>query len=95
MDEIDAHETGEGEWALWDADSHLSEAQQEEGDQRNGDLNPHRVLSDAKEAANAQGLFDSAEEEFDSPATLIEIGDFLSGGETYVAGRPVKSALAR
>ena len=58
----------------------LSEAEQQESDEGDGDLDTHRVLGGAEEAGDFEGLLDPAEEQLDGPAALIEVGDLLGGG---------------
>src|SRR5258708_35387289 len=55
------------------------EAEQEEGDERDGDLDADGVLGGAEEAGDLQGLLDPAEEQLYRPAPLIEVCDRLSG----------------
>src|SRR5437763_16576661 len=70
--EIGAHETGEGEQTLNGVLGIMSEAQEQESDERDGKLNAHGVLAFAEEMSDLQRLFDPAEEQFDLPAPLVE-----------------------
>ena len=65
--------------------SGLNEPEQQEGDERDGDLDAHGVLRGAEEVPHLEGLLDPAEEQFDGPTSLIEIGDLLGGGVEIVA----------
>ena len=78
--QVGADEAGEGERAFDDVLRGLGETQQDEGDQRHGDLDPDGVLAGAHEVAQFQRLLDPAEEQFDHPAPFVEVGDFPSGG---------------
>lgn len=52
--------------------------QEEKGDQRDGDLNLHGIIrKTAKEVRDPQSLFHETEEQFDSSAPLVKIGDLL------------------
>jgi len=62
----------------------LSEAQQQEGYEGDGDLDAHGVLGGAEKAGDLQRLFDPAEEQLDRPAALVEIGDLLRAGVEVV-----------
>ena len=84
MHEIRADEAGEGERAVDDLGGVLSEAQDEEGDEGYGDLDAHGVLGSAEEVTDFEGLLDPAEEQFDLPAALVEVGNFLGGGVEIV-----------
>ena len=55
----------------------VRQSQQQERDQCDGHLNAHRVLGGADEALDLQALLDPAEEQFDLPALLVEIGDLV------------------
>jgi hypothetical protein len=58
----------------------LRKAQDNEGDQGNGDLDAYRILGEADEVPDAQGLLDPAEEQFDLPTLLVKIGDLFGRG---------------
>jgi hypothetical protein len=77
MHQIGAHEPGEGEWAGDRVLRCLSHAQQQKGDQGDGDLDAHGVFAGAEKAADLEALLDPAEEQFDRPAALVELGDLL------------------
>lgn len=77
MHEIDAHESNKFESAM-STFRHLPQQMQEKkGNQRDGDLNAHRILGTAEEMLDLQGLLHETEEELDLPASFIEISDFL------------------
>ena len=80
MHEIDAHQSGEGERALDKALSRLCQAQQQEGDQRDGDLDADGVFGSSEEARDLECLLDPAKEQLDCPAPLVELGNLLRGG---------------
>ena len=82
--EIDADEAGEGERAFDGFGGLLSEPQDEEGDEGDGDLNAHGVLGGPEEVADFEGLLDPAEEQLDLPAALVDLGDLLGGGVEIV-----------
>ena len=86
MGQIGADEPGEGERAFDDVLRCVSEAQQYEGDQRHGDLDPDGVLAGAQEMAQFQALLDPTEEQLDRPAPFVEVGDF-PGGSLEVVGQ--------
>ena len=75
MHEVGAHQPGEGERALNGGPRGLGEAQQQKGDEDDGDLDAHGVLGGTEEAADLQRLLDLAEEQLDLPAAPVEIGD--------------------
>ena len=72
-----------------------AEAQQHIGQQGGPDLPFDRALAVAKEVGQLEGLFEFLEEDFDAPATAIEIGDGLGapgdvvGQENHRAQRAV------
>src|SRR6516225_8555774 len=83
--QICAHEAGEDERAGDRVLRGLGHAQQQKGDQSDGDLDAHGVFAGAEKAADLEGLLDPAEEQLDRPAALIEIGDLPGGGVEVVA----------
>ena len=83
--EVGADQSGEGERAVDGSLSGLGQAQQQEGDEGDGDLDAHGVLTGAEEVADLQGLLDPAEEQLDSPAPPVERGDLVGGGVEVVA----------
>jgi hypothetical protein len=70
MHEIGAHQAGELERAGYGVLRRLREAQEQEGDQRNRDLNAHSVLAEPDEVLDAQRLLDPTEEQLDIPYRL-------------------------
>src|SRR6266700_3785340 len=78
--QIGSDKAGEGEWAGDRLLGGLRQPQQQEGDQRDGDLNSNRVLGGAEKASDFQGLLDPAEEQLDRPPLLVEVGNDLSRG---------------
>src|SRR5437016_2540434 len=85
MHEVGADEPGEGERAFDDVLSRLSQSQQQEGDQRDGDLDADGVLGGAEEARDLEGLLDPAEEQLDGPAALVEVSNLFCGRVEIVA----------
>src|ERR1700686_2330208 len=75
--QVGADEPGEGERAFYDLVGVVRQPQQQEGDQRDRDLDANGVFGGSQEVADLQGLFDPAKEQLDRPATLVQIGDFL------------------
>src|SRR6202163_5092643 len=75
--QVGADEPGEGERAFYDLVGVVSQPQQQEGDQRDRDLNANGVFGGSQEVDDLQGLFDPAKEQLDGPSTLVQIGDFL------------------
>src|SRR5215208_5521738 len=63
--QIGADEAGEGERARDRLLCRLGDAQQQEGDQGDGDLDPHGVFAGAEKVADFEGLLDPAEEQLD------------------------------
>src|SRR3974390_1308726 len=80
MHEVGADGAGEGERGLDDNLSLLRQAQEQEGDERHGELDADGVLAAAEEPPDLKGLLDPAEEQLDLPAALVERRDFLGGG---------------
>src|SRR6266853_5330088 len=83
--QIGADKTGEGEWAGDGFLCGLSQLQQQEGDQGDGDLDADGVFAGAEEAGDFEGLLDPAKEQLDRPAPFVEIGDLLRRGIQVVA----------
>jgi len=73
--QVGAHQPGEGKWGFHRKLGGLRKAQQQESNKGYGDLSADGVFTGPEEMANFQGLFDPAEEQFDGPAALVEIGD--------------------
>src|ERR1700720_2433885 len=61
LHQVGAHEAGEGERAGDGFLCRLRQAQQEEGNERDGDLGAHGVVRGAQEAGYPEGLLDPAE----------------------------------
>jgi hypothetical protein len=78
--QVDANQAGEGERAGDAFLPGLGEAEQQKGDQRDGDLEANGVFADAEKAGDFEDLLDPAEEQLDRPAALVKIGDLLGGG---------------
>ena len=68
--QIGAHQAREGEWAGNCVLRGLGQAQQQKGDQRDGDLDAHGVFAGAEKAADLEGLLDPAEEQLDAQRRL-------------------------
>src|SRR5215472_17906330 len=73
--QIGAHQPDEGERAVNDFLRGLRQAQQQEGDQGDGDLGLDGILAGAKKAGDLEDLLDPAKEQLDCPASLVEPGD--------------------
>jgi len=71
LHEVGPDQPGEGERAFDDAVGFVRQAQQHEGDERDDDLRPHRVLGGSEEVADLEGVFDPPEEQLDRPAALV------------------------
>ena len=67
LHEVGADEPGEGKRTFDDFVSLVSEAQKHESNQRNRNLNAHRILGRSEEALDLQGLLYPAEEQLESP----------------------------
>src|SRR6266404_2583283 len=77
MHQVCSDEPGEGERAGHDSIGVVSQPQQQEGDERDRDLNANGVFGGSEEVADLQGLFDPSKEQLDGPSTLVQVGDFL------------------
>src|ERR1700722_17679230 len=86
LHQVDAHEASEGERAGDGFLRGLRQAQQEEGDERDGDLGAYGVVRGAQEAGDLKGLLDPAKEQLDRPAALVEKGD-LGGRGVEIVGQ--------
>ena len=75
--QVGAHQPGESERRLHRRLSGLGKTQQQESNQRHGDLDADGVFAGSEKMADLQGLLDPAEEQLDRPAALVEIGDLL------------------
>ena len=62
------------QWTGHDLLSRLRKAQQQKGNQRDGNLNPHGILRPAEEVSDIQHLLHPTEEQLNRPATFVEIG---------------------
>lgn len=87
MHQIGAYQTGDGERALNGALGFLRQAQEQESDQRDGELNAHGVLAAPEKMPDLQRLLDPAEKQFNLPAPLVERGDLLGGRVEVVMTR--------
>src|SRR5215208_7283622 len=56
--EVGSDEAGEGEWAFDSFGGGVSEAQQQEGDEGDGDLDAHGIFGSPEEVADLEGLLD-------------------------------------
>src|SRR6185437_2699007 len=86
MHQIGAHESSGIEQGLFVLRHLVQYSQQQESDQRDGDLNANRVLGTADKMGDFQGLFHYSEEQLDLPASLVEVGDFF-GGRIQIVGQ--------
>src|SRR3979490_1663530 len=80
MHQIGAYESSGIEQGLFFLRHLVQYSQQEESDQRDGDLNANRVLRTADKMSDFQGLLHHPEEQFNLPAPLVEVSDFHGGG---------------
>jgi hypothetical protein len=67
----------------------MQDAQQQEGDQRNIDLDAHGVFTAAQEAADLEILLEPLEQQLDVPALFVELGD-VGGGALEVIGQQIQ-----
>lgn len=77
LHQIGSDEPGEGEQALHGVLQGMGHAQEQERDQRDGDLNAHGILRCPEEVPNFEAVLDPTEEQFDLPAALVEFGDLV------------------
>jgi hypothetical protein len=77
--EVGADQSGEDDRAWNIFEGGLRQAQQQESDERNGDLDAYGVLGGAYEPGDLEGLLDPAEQ-LDGLAPAVEISDLLSAG---------------
>jgi len=82
--QVGAYEAGEMQRADDGFLGGLRQAQQQKGDQRDGDLDFDGIFAGAEEAGDPQGLLDPTEEQLDGPAALIELGDLRRRGVEIV-----------
>ena len=80
--EVGAHEAGEGERGYDGFLRGLGEAEEQIGDQGDGDLDAHGIFADAEEVLDLEVLLDPPEEQLDGPAPLVEIGRSSSPRKT-------------
>jgi hypothetical protein len=83
--EVGANEPGEGQRARDGFLGRLSEAEQQEGSERAGDLDAHGILGGSEEAGDLEHLLDPAEEQLDGLAAFVEVGNLLGGSIEVVA----------
>src|SRR6266849_5427029 len=84
MHQVGAYESSRFKQGLFFLRHLVQYSQQQESDQRDGDLNANRVLGTADKMGDFQGLLHHAEEQLDLPAPLVEVGDFFGGGVQIV-----------
>src|SRR6185437_11036059 len=92
MHQVGAYESSGLKQGLFVLRHLVQHSQQQEGDQRDGDLNANGVFGTADKMGDFQGLLHHTEEQFDLPASLIEVGDFLGGGVQIVGQNAQGSA---
>ncbi len=85
MHEVGAHQTSKSKRAFRDGLGRLRQPQEHKDGQCDGDLNAYGIFGDADKALDPQGLVDPAEEQFDLPALLVEVGD-LGGWSIQIVG---------
>lgn len=78
--EIEADQAGKCERLTDCGLTGLRHAQQQMGDQRHEDLDPHGVLGGSEEMPDLEVLLDPFEEQFDLPALLVELSDLAGRG---------------
>lgn len=83
--QIGADEPGEGERAGDRVLRCLGHAQQQKGDQGDGDLDAYGVFAGADKAVDLEALLDPAKEQLDRPAALVEVSDLAGAGIEIVA----------
>src|SRR5215216_74544 len=86
MHQVGAYESSGLEQGLFFLRHLVQHAQQQESDQRDGDLNANGIFGTADKMGDFQGLLHHTEEQFDLPAPLVEVGDFL-GGRVQIVGQ--------
>src|SRR5262249_59121624 len=75
--QVGSDEPGKGKRACNDFGGVVSQAQQQEGDQRDRDLNADGVFGGSEEVADLQSLLDPSKEQLDRPSSLVQVGDLL------------------
>jgi hypothetical protein len=96
MHQIGTDQSGEDEWAFDGGLCRLGEAEEQKGDQCDGDLDAHGIFRGPEKAANFEGLFDPAEEQLDRPTPLVELGDLAEASRSLQRMRstlPVSSLI--
>ena len=86
--EVGSDEPGEREQACLGQLRPVSDPEDEESDQRDGDLRLDCVLAGAEKALDLEVLLDPAEEQLDLPASLVELGDALGRRLEIVGEEP-------
>src|SRR6266849_9721901 len=84
MHQVGAYESSSFKQGLFFLRHLVQYSQQQESDQRDGDLNANSVFGAADKVGDFQGLLHHTEEQFDLPAPLVEFGNFLGGGVQIV-----------
>src|SRR5215468_11073764 len=69
--QVGSDEPGKGKRACNDFGGVVSQAQQQEGDQRDRDLNADGVFGGSEEVADLQSLLDPSKEQLDRPSSLV------------------------
>src|ERR1700730_706582 len=78
MHQVCSDEPCEGDGTFYDLVGVVSQPQQQEGDQRDRDLDPDGVLGGPHEVVDFQGLLDPAKEQFDRPRRLYKSAIFCA-----------------
>ena len=78
--EIGVDQSGKDERSLNAFLCGLGQTQQQEGDERDGNLDAYGILGGADEASDLEDLLDPTEEQLDGPTSAVEIGDLLCAG---------------
>src|SRR5206468_11202515 len=93
MHQIGAHESSGLKQGLFFL-RHLGQhSQQQESDQRDGDLNANSIFGTTDKMGDFQGLLHHPEEQFDLPTSLVEVGDFL-GGCVQIVGQNAQGSAS-
>jgi len=86
--QVGGNQAGKGEWASHCLLRRLRQAQQLKGDQSDSNLNANRVFRGADKAGDFECLLDPAEEQFDGPSSLVQIGDDLGWSGQVIGHDP-------
>src|SRR5260370_16717967 len=78
--EIGADQSGKDERSVNAFLCGLGQTQQQEGDERDGNLDAYGILGGANETSDLEDLLDPAEEQLDGPTSAVEIGDLFCAG---------------